>query len=77
MAGDTETLTGLRRGGKPLIPYRNLRHHAAWWMREIAGFDWADVSRYLGHHSVAFTLARYIRPGADTDARNLRRLDQL
>jgi integrase len=63
--------------GKAAIPYRNLRHHAAVWMREVARFDWADVSRALGHASVAFTHARYVRPGADADERNRRSLDSL
>ncbi|MFP5321564.1 MAG: hypothetical protein ACLGIC_06915 [Acidimicrobiia bacterium] len=77
MVGDQPTKTGLLRGGHPAIPYRNLRHHAAIWMREVAGFDWADVSAALGHHSVAFTHARYERPGADAEARNRARLDDL
>ncbi|MDZ7732832.1 MAG: tyrosine-type recombinase/integrase [Acidimicrobiia bacterium] len=50
----------------------SLRHHAAVWMHDVAGFDWADVSRYLGHHSVAFTYAVYVRSGADADDRNRR-----
>lgn len=52
----------------------SLRHHAASWMHDEAGFDWADVSRALGHHSVAFTYAVYVRSGADADERNRARL---
>lgn len=51
-----------------------LRHHSAVWMHEVAGFDWTDVSRALGHHSVAFTYAVYVRSGADADSRNRARL---
>jgi integrase len=54
-----------------------LRHHAAVWMHDVAGFDWADVSRTLGHHSVAFTFAVYVRSGAEADARNRDRLQRL
>lgn len=61
----------------PAIPYRNLRHHAATWMHDIAGFDWADVSVALGHHSVSFTHARYVRPGAGAEARNRARMEDL
>jgi len=52
----------------------SLRHHSAVWMHEVAGFDWTDVSRSLGHHSVAFTYAVYVRSGADADERNRGRL---
>lgn len=62
---------------RPAIPYKNLRHHAATWMHDVAGMDWADVSAALGHHSVAFTHARYVLPAAGARARNRRRLDQL
>lgn len=54
-----------------------LRHHAAVWMHDIAGFDWPDVSRALGHHSVAFTHAVYVRSGADAEERNRSRLASL
>lgn len=77
MVGDHATKTGLLRGGRPAVPYRNLRHHAAMWMREVAGFEWADVSRALGHHSVVFTISRYVRPDADAEERNRRRLEKL
>lgn len=63
--------------GRPVIPWRNLRHHAATWLHDIAEFDWADVSRTLGHASVAFTQARYVRPGADAERRNVARLASL
>lgn len=52
----------------------SLRHHAASWMHDRAGFDWADVSRYLGHHSVSFTQDVYVRSGAGADARNRERM---
>jgi integrase len=55
----------------------SLRHHAASWMHHVAGFDWDSVSYYLGHHSVAFTYAVYVRRGADADERNLARLRAL
>lgn len=55
----------------------SLRHHAAVWMHDVAGFDWTDVSRYLGHHSVAFTFAVYVRSGAEADERNRNRLKGL
>jgi len=64
-------------GRRTVIPYRNPRHHAATWMRETAGFGWADVFRYLGHHSVAFTTGRYIRPGVEADERNAKRMKEL
>jgi integrase len=51
----------------------SLRHHAATWMHQVAGFEWEDVSRYMGHHSVAFTYAVYVRSGADADERNRER----
>lgn len=56
--------------GAPLIPWRNLRHHAATWMHEVAGYEWVDVSRSLGHASVAFTQAKYVRPSAEAEQRN-------
>ena len=52
----------------------SLRHHAAVWMHDFAGYDWTDVSRALGHHSVAFTYAVYVRSGAEADERNPSRL---
>lgn len=55
----------------------SLRHHAAVWMHDAAGFDWTDVSRSLGHHSVAFTYAVYVRSGAEADERNRGRLSGL
>lgn len=55
----------------------SLRHHAAVWMHDVAGFDWTDVSRYLGHHSVAFTYAVYVRSGSEAEARNWARLTEL
>lgn len=64
-------------GDHPVLPYRNLRHHAATWMHDVAGMPWVDVSRALGHHSVAFTLSRYVLPSADADERNRRRLEDL
>jgi integrase len=55
----------------------SLRHHAAVWMHEVGHYDWADVSRYLGHHSVSFTHAVYVRSGAEADERNRARLRAL
>jgi integrase len=68
---DGRTPKGQVRKGRPVIPWRNLRHHAAVWLHETAGYDWADVSRTLGHHSVAFTQARYVRPSVEAEQRNL------
>lgn len=51
-----------------------LRHHAAVWMYNEAKFEWPDVSLALGHHSVAFTYAVYVRSGADAEERNRARL---
>ncbi len=59
---------------RPRHPNYSLRHHAAVWMHEVAGFDWTDVSRALGHHSVAFTHAVYVRSGSEAEARNRGRL---
>lgn len=67
---DTVSPKGKRQKGRPVIPWRNLRHHAATWLHEVAGFEWVDVSRTLGHASVAFTQARYVRPSSDAEARN-------
>jgi len=55
----------------------SMRHHAAVWMHDVAGFDWTDVSRYLGHHSVAFTYAVYVRSGSEAEARNRALLTEL
>lgn len=74
---DGRTPKGQVTRGRPVIPWRNLRHHAATWLHDVAEFDWADVSRTLGHASVAFTQARYVRPGADAERRNLARLASL
>ena len=74
---DGRTPKGQVRKGRPVIPWRNLRHHAAVWLHETAGYDWADVSRNLGHHSVAFTQARYVRPSADAEERNLKAMKSL
>ena len=63
--------------GRPAIPWMNLRHHAATWLHERAKFDWADVSRTLGHASVSFTQARYVRPSADAEMRNASSLAEL
>ena len=59
---------------RPRHPSYSLRHHAAIWMHEVAGFDWTDVSLALGHHSVAFTLSVYVRSGAEAEVRNRERL---
>jgi len=67
---DTVSPKGKRQKGRPVIPWRNLRQHAATWLHEVAGFEWVDVSRTLGHASVAFTQARYVRPASDAEARN-------
>ncbi len=74
---DHRTPKGQLVKGRPLIPWRNLRHHAATWLHDVAEFDWVDVSRTLGHASVAFTQARYVRPGADAELRNVARLASL
>ena len=67
---DTVSPKGKRQKGRPVIPWRNLRHHAATWLHEAARFEWVDVSRTLGHASVAFTQARYVRPASDAETRN-------
>ena len=41
---DTVSPKGKRQKGRPVIPWRNLRHHAATWLHEVAGFEWVDVS---------------------------------
>lgn len=66
MVNETETARGLVRGGKARMPWRNLRHHAATWHHD-AGLPWEEVSHILGHHNVAFTIATYVRRGADTE----------
>jgi integrase len=76
MRGDRPTPTGLMRGGTPTLPWRNLRHHAATWLHHNAGLSWEEVSHILGHHSVAFTLATYVRRGAESDAEVRRLLDR-
>lgn len=63
--------------GAPLIPWRNLRHHAATWMHEVAEYEWVDVSRALGHASVAFTQAKYVRPSAEAERRNCAKVRDL
>jgi integrase len=63
--------------GAPLIPWRNLRHHAATWMFEVADYEWVDVSRSLGHASVAFTQAKYVRPSAEAEKRNCAKVRDL
>ena len=67
---DTVSPRGKRQKGRPVIPWRNLRHHAATWLHEVAGYEWVDVSRTLGHASAAFTQARYVRPASDAEVRN-------
>lgn len=67
---DSVSPKGKTQKGRPVIPWRNLRHHAATWLHEVAGFEWVDVSRTLGHASVAFTQARYVRPSSDAEIRN-------
>jgi integrase len=73
----TQSQSGLVPERRPRHTNYSLRHHAAVWMHDVAGFDWTDVSRTLGHHSVAFTYAVYVRPGADADERNRGRLASL
>jgi integrase len=77
MIGDEQTARGLMRGGRPAIPYANLRHHAAMWMRKRAGYDWEDISHYLGHHSVTFTRSVYLRRRSDADKRNRKAMMRL
>ncbi|KAA0233332.1 MAG: hypothetical protein JJLCMIEE_00389 [Acidimicrobiales bacterium] len=67
---DSVSPKGKTQKGRPVIPWRNLRHHAATWLHEVAEFEWVDVSRLLGHASVAFTQARYVRPASDAEDRN-------
>jgi integrase len=69
-APDRRSKKGKLVRGCPVVPWRNLRHHAATWMFETASFEWVDVSRALGHASVAFTLNRYVRSGVDAEKRN-------
>ena len=40
------------------------------------GPAWEEVSHILGHHSVAFTLAIYVRRGVDSEADIRSRLDR-
>lgn len=63
--------------GRAAIPYRNLRHHAAMWMRQVAKFEWPCVSTALGHASVDFTHARYVRSRVDAEERNRKNLEGL
>lgn len=77
MIGDKETARGLMRGGRAAIPYANMRHHAAMWMRKRAGYDWEDISHYLGHHSVTFTRSVYLRRRSDADKRNRKAMKNL
>lgn len=67
MVNESMSASGLMRGGKPRLPWRNLRHHAATWLHHEAGLPWEEVSHILGHHNVAFTIATYVRRGADTE----------
>lgn len=77
MVGDAPTSTGLLRGGRPRLPWRNLRHHAATWLHHEAGLPWEEVSHILGHHNVAFTMATYVRRGSDSEDEVRSRLDRL
>lgn len=63
--------------GRPLLPYKNLRHHAATWMFEVAHYRWADISRYLGHHSTSFTHDHYERSEHGADDQNRLKGDDL
>jgi integrase len=74
MTGDTRTRRGLLRGGHPVLAYKSLRHHAATWMHDVAKWAWPCVSRYLGHHSVQFTIDRYVRSEDQADEENCRRV---
>lgn len=62
---------------RPRHVYYTLRHHAASWMHEVAEMAWRDVSKALGHHSTAFTLAVYERSDADSQERIRLKLDEL
>lgn len=62
---------------RPRHVYYTLRHHSVGWMRKEVGMDWPDVSRALGHHSVAFTHAVYERSDADAQQRIRDRLMDL
>lgn len=62
---------------RPRHVYYTLRHHSVGWMRDVVDMDWADISRTLGHHSVAFTHAVYERCDADAQDRIRRRLMEL
>ncbi len=58
-----------------MVPYMNLRHHAATWMNE-KGVEWDAVSRELGHATVGFTHARYVRRHKASDDQTRAVLDR-
>lgn len=62
---------------RPRHVYYTLRHHSVGWMLDVVGMRWPDISRTLGHHSVAFTHAVYERSDADADERIDERLEEL
>jgi integrase len=66
LTGGGLTPKGQKYRPHPVIPYMNLRHHAATWMHE-QGLPWDAVSRALGHATVGFTLARYVRKHQEAD----------
>jgi integrase len=57
----------------PRIPYKNLRHHAALWWRDL-GFPWETIALWDGHDQL--TLQRYyVLPAEDATAQARSRLD--
>lgn len=57
------------------IPYKNLRHHSALWLRS-KGFEWEEIAAWDGHD--VLTLESYYRlPASDSAVRARRVLDKL
>ncbi len=51
----------------PRLHWHAFRHHCATWWHEEVGLTWPQVSSRLGHSSVAFTQAVYVRQGEEAD----------
>lgn len=86
LAADWETVTVKRSTSakrhigpdrRPRHVYYTLRHHSVGWMLDVVGMSWPDISRTLGHHSVAFTHAVYERSDSDATDRIAQRLQEL
>lgn len=75
LTGGGKTSKGQRYRPHPVVPYMNLRHHAATWMNE-KGVEWDAVSRELGHATVGFTHARYVRRHKASDDQTRAVLDR-